>query len=244
MVWAVEHPGSVRTRFEQLHYWLALGQYDKVDELILQYAERRKDDASMFAFRFFVESCFKGAEKTIGGSLERLREIAPDARFEFASLEALRALTRRLDKKTCTHTADQVIQIIDLYLANEKFAANSLTREGLYQAKAKVYRKLGDLDKTIRALDEAFVASNKYHYRVEQAMLLASAGLYEEALGFIDKARDAPKRSWFEPIWRDPDIDRAEAAIRYWQRHDTESAGEGQNGRQGAGRNPSVSENP
>jgi len=53
---------------------------------------------------------------------------------------------------------------------------------------SEVYQNLGDLNGTMQALDEAYGYSRKSIYRYSQAVVLASAGLYKDALNYIEKA--------------------------------------------------------
>lgn len=223
-IWAHEHPNSSRTRFGVVTFWALHRDFDKVARLIEEYRRERPDDASMIGFRLIAESCYPEAAGIIQGSMQELDRVVPTARFEFASIEVIGTLVRNLGKKKCTHTPEQVLHLIDLYLSNDKFARHKLARSILFHHKSKVYRTMRNLNGTIEALDEAYEASGQYDYRIEQALMLATAGLYDEALEFVEKARHAKRRSLLEWAWRDPEIERTEKAVHYFKRHAQQEA--------------------
>ena len=63
-----------------------------------------------------------------------------------------------------------------------------------------------NISQFIYALDNAFAAYPRYQVALDQAAILADAGLFDDAEKYIQKAISAPSRSIHERIWRDREI--------------------------------------
>jgi tetratricopeptide (TPR) repeat protein len=212
-VWAHEHPSSMRAQLDTIKYWLSRGNIDEVKDNLNRAIDGSPDNAGMRLYRFVVNKCNHPKLDSIGGSFEELAKVIPDAIFEHASIESIKFLADNISNDRCNTTPEEVNKIIDLYLSNYKFFNVSAARGALYQAKSKLYLLLGDLDKTIAMLDLTYEATPNYGFALNQAYLLASAGLHDDALRYVEKARHTKPYTRFMGLWQQSHIDEIEKFI-------------------------------
>lgn len=212
-VWAAEHPGSTRAQIGAIRFWAKVGDTERLKQQFDLAQRLNPNDAGLSLLRFIIERCRDPAAPSIGGSLAALEGVVPSARFEHGSLEAIDWIRKRIRKKGCHIHEDELEKIIRLYLTNPRFQGNHRARTLLYRLLSDVFRRRGDLDETIRILDLAYEAWPSYDIALNQAWLLATAGLFEDSAHYLERAKAAPKRSWAERLWRDDKIARIESRI-------------------------------
>ncbi len=211
-VWAYYHPGSVRAQLDATRYWL--DRYDiqaakKQVSIALQY---RPGDAGMNLYAYLVNNCKPKYGENIPLAGE-LKDIVPIAPFDHASISAIQFLRENIATGRCEVSYDTLISIIHLYLSNPKFYGVDASRASLYQELSAVYAAMGDFSKTLESLDNAYEARPLYNIALNQAYLAETAGNYELAKQFIDKARSSPTINKYEWFWRNKEIDEWEAKL-------------------------------
>ena len=93
------------------------------------------------------------------------------------------------------------VSLDDMILKVEKSEKISdSTKASLIFTLSELYVKKGDLNPAIEALDRAFLKQRSPTFALRQAELLSSAGLYQDALRYIEKANQADlARKIFKP---------------------------------------------
>lgn len=192
LTWAAEHPRSRRAQLDAMARSARLADTASLQALLAKAITNEPDYAAWPLWRFMEERCnprFRGA---LGGDLDALLATIPSARFEYLSLDVLHKASASEMKGRCELSDEQLLEIIDRYLQNPRFAQLDIAQAKLHQARAAIYRRNGDLNGTIIALDAAYAAKPIFFFRLHQASLLASAGLFDEAESYMQLAQNAP----------------------------------------------------
>jgi protein O-mannosyl-transferase len=212
-VWAAEHPGSVRAQLNAIRYWAEAGSsQDLLRQLNLAINERPKD-ASLRLIYLMLDRC-RGAEApALNPKIDEFKLLIPVAPFEHGSLEGLDILIKNRRKGLCKFTDEEVLEITALYLSNPRFFGVSKSRAILHRIRADVYGGQGYLDGTIRELDLAYNALPDFEIPLNQAWLLATAGLFAEAEEYLKRARATPSGLLVERLWRPAETDKIETLV-------------------------------
>ncbi|EGV31329.1 hypothetical protein ThidrDRAFT_1951 [Thiorhodococcus drewsii AZ1] len=213
-VWAAEHPGSARAQIGAIRFWSKIGDSERLIEQFDLAQRLNPNDAGLSLLRLIIQRCRNPAAPPIGGDMGSLEQMVPSAHFEHGSLEGIDWIAKNAKKEGCDFKEDDLEKIIDLYLSNPRFYGNEAARTLLYRILADRQRKRGDLNATIQSLDLAYAARPSFDVALNQAWLLATAGLFEDADTYLQKARETPPRSKGERLWRDDKIAEIERLIR------------------------------
>ncbi|MDH5645045.1 MAG: hypothetical protein OEZ01_03510 [Candidatus Heimdallarchaeota archaeon] len=212
-IWSYEHPGSLRAQLGAIRFWLDLGEREKVAQHFNIALANRPDDAGIYMYRYLVNACGLNDKLQLDMDLDNLRKIAPSSNFEHASIESIKYLIDKMKENKCISEYKDVLEIIDLYLSNEKFYNISQIRGLLYQQKSRVYLMMRDLDNTIKMLDFTYKAIPRYSFALNQAYLLTTAGLHKDALEYIKIAKNTKPHNLSARTWKNKDIEELENAI-------------------------------
>ncbi|MFN3587716.1 MAG: hypothetical protein ACK4UT_09450, partial [Moraxellaceae bacterium] len=120
-------------------------------------------------------------------NLPALAALAAFAEFDNASLEVLEKLRQPEVAKACKGLRSQ--DLLTIYAAldsNPHFQARH-TQSTIHVAMAELSAELRDLSGMMAHYDLAFAAKRHAVYPYRQATYLVSAGLYEDALAYLDK---------------------------------------------------------
>jgi tetratricopeptide (TPR) repeat protein len=213
VIWAPEHPASVRAQNNALRLWARRGDTKRLIEQFELVERSNPNDAGMYLLRFILDRCRDPGAAPLGADFSALQEVIPRARFEHGSVEALQWILKEGKKEGCEISNEELDQILGLYLANPRFYGNTPTRHNLLRIRASVYTRNGDLDSTIKILDDAFAAHPSFEVPLNQAWLLATAGLYDDAAQYLNKSKETPPITVGERLWRDARIAEIEALI-------------------------------
>jgi tetratricopeptide (TPR) repeat protein len=224
-VWAYDNPASLRAQLDAIRFWLEKNDFERVKNHINIATMHNPKDAGIRLYGYIVDNCTKIPDLNIGSSLEELQGIVPTANFDHASLDGIKFLTEKIKSGRCRVSYDQLLSIIDAYLSNPKFFNVNTSRGFLYQAKSQIYISMGDLDKTIEALDLTYEAVPKYGFALNQAYLLYTADLYEEALQYIEKAKNTKPDNPYVGLWKNGHIAEIENVIRKSMADENSTAG-------------------
>jgi hypothetical protein len=208
-VWAHEHPGSPRAQLDAIKFWLTEGQVERARHHHTIAVKHNPDDSGLQLYGFLVDRCNKDSDLDFGVSLQRLTEIIPHGRFDHASLDSIRFLIEKSSTGRCEISDSEILEIVDLYLRNPKFRSVAQARGFLYQAQSRVHIRAGNLTATIDAMDKAYEAVPNYGFPLNQAYLLYTAGLYDDALRYIERARNTPPSSPYVRLWQETKREKA-----------------------------------
>lgn len=192
-IWAAEHPESRRAQIDALRFWLSVGDAEQIAHHHSVAVQHHPDDAGIKLFGFIIDRCNPSRFTEVGASMESLRSLIPRAPFDHASIEGLKFILNEGGERKCSITDEEVRELIELYLQNPRFQGVDQARAFLWNGLAKLAIRRGDLDAAIRAIDETYAAAPDYQYRLNQAYLLGTAGLFSDAWEYVEKAeRDSP----------------------------------------------------
>ncbi len=212
-IWAHEHPASIRAQTDAIRYWLDEQNIAKVQTHIDTAIANNPNHAGIRLYQFLIDHCGNTNQAKIGGKLSTLREITPSAKFDHLSISSIRFIVEGIKTGQCRVSNQEGLEIINLYLSNPRFRKVDTTRGILYQEKSHIYLHQGDLDNTIKMLDYAYKAVPNYNFALNQAYLLMTAGLYDEALSYIEIARSTKAFSTGSRLWQQEHISEIEDAI-------------------------------
>ncbi len=212
-IWAHEHPGSVRAQLDAIRYWLDKQDVARAKDFMNTAIDNNPNDAGLRLYQFLTDRCGNPEQAGLGGSMDTLRKIIPHARFDHASLEGIRFLVSGIKSGRCRANNQEALELIDLYLTNPRFKNINSSQAILYQEKSSIYLRQGDLDNTIKMLDLAYKAMPIYTIALNQAYLLMTAGLSNDALRYIEIARLTKPFSPGARLWQEEHISEVEDAI-------------------------------
>jgi tetratricopeptide (TPR) repeat protein len=213
-VWAHEHPRSIRAQIDAIRFWLHQKDFNRVEEHFVIAIRHNPDDAGIHLYKYIVDQCNTEKMVQLGSSLEEILTLIPTARFEHASLEGIKFLIENKKSGRCRTDNETITKIIDAYLSNDKFFQVDSARGVLYKLASQVYIDMGDLDKTIESLDKAYEATPRYGFALNQAYLLYTANLYDDAFRYIEKAKNTKPHNPYVGMWKDRHIAEIETALR------------------------------
>lgn len=212
-VWAAEHPASLRAQLDAVKYSLEQGDIKRVRSLLEAAIETNPADAGLYLYGFTIDRCSGDRFPSLGYTLSKLEEVVPVANFEHASLSAVDFLLRNRKSGRCNISEDELLRITDLYLTNPRFSRVSHASSVLNKVRADIFASQRKLGPTIDALDASYAAFPRYSTALNQAYLLMTAGLYEEARRYILIARQTKPYTPWVRLWQDAEIDKLENVI-------------------------------
>ena len=122
------------------------------------------------------------------------------------------------EKNQCQRLNYQDLQqCMDALLANPRYY---LARKNLYALQARLYATEGLLNPAMETMDKAFAIEPTADFALLQMKWLASAGLFDDALRYVQKAREANDRNPLTGWLYQGSIDSWERAVRKLQKSD------------------------
>lgn len=191
-MWYHENPGSLRSTQAYANVLLKQGRMDDVHKVLQDGIQRMPKSLALTISDRYV-SCYLEDRKT---SFAGLADFARTADYDLSSVIMLERMRKYeasplRELSNCTLiSARDVAQIYQAMLANPSFGIPSI-HSRLYEYLGEIAVSQGSLDEAMDYYDRAFVESPNPIYPYRQATLLESAGLYAEALPFLDKAAAA-----------------------------------------------------
>ena len=213
-IWATERPGSTRAQMLAVNHWL---QSQDGPRLLVQLDAAEEHDPNNVAYqviRLSLEACGHVDPGDLNASVTRTLQQIPRARFEFASLEMLRWMLRPGKWETCTMPTSDLKLLVQAFLANPKFSGRVDVRRALHLVLVEVAKKDGDLDSAITNIRHAYEAVPFFGTALDEATLLLSAGLFDEAERAVDKAAATPYGDVFDYLVRDQQVEDMREGIR------------------------------
>jgi tetratricopeptide (TPR) repeat protein len=192
--WAQENPASVRAQQLSANFWVAQGKYEKARHRLRQVLEFHPNDLGL-RLELIQIDCLAG--KSLDRQhIEETIAWLPKGRFDNASTDTLRTLVEWHTTGRCPQlTVNDLHRLLDAILANARFQTSGISLSNLYYLQGQLYAAQGHLSPAVEALDKAFVHRPNVDVVLRQALWLASAGLYNDALQYIEKARQVDQRA-------------------------------------------------
>lgn len=184
--WAQEKPHSLRAQERLASVWHALGERQKAAELYKSIADHHPKDAGGY-LGWLSLGCYD--EEVALPDRQAVLDRLGRAAFSNAPIASLDVIVTAKEKKGCARIDNAyLVEIIDTLLANPAYEPHLVNLNFLA---GRLYAVMGELDKAIGALDRAYAGSPRVDIALTQAGLLATAGLYDDALRYLDRARRA-----------------------------------------------------
>lgn len=196
--WAIEHPGSSRAQRLYASHLLQNGlPYNAM--LVLNSAiEKNPTDLSLPMAKLSLH-CSHGLD--VGINMKDLLKGSKEAKFNDGLHYYLEVLSKQIIDEGCNVGSPEDLN--DLFIAVEQIPsviANHRYAVRIYFLHADLYVYRRELEAALSILDKAYELQPTVDIALRQIVLLASGGLYETALEFIERAKLANQnRGMFRP---------------------------------------------
>ncbi len=131
--------------------------------------------------------------------------------FSYVPVGMLLEITEMREKNQCQRLKfEELQQMLSSLLQNQRF---KYQEKNLYVIQARLYASEGQLDPAIKAMDQAYAIAPTVGDALMQVRWLASAGLYDDALHYVQKAHEAANRNFITRWLRESDVDSWEHAL-------------------------------
>jgi len=194
--WQKEHPNSLRATTMYASYLDTRGNYSQAIK-VLEKNYRTNPDTISLPLYILAISCHSKIAPTI--DISDITREASHAVYRGILTKVVAQLIKTIELSNCKYaTINDIISILIALEKSEKIA--DPTKADLIFTLSELYVKKGELNPAIEALDRAFKKQPIPTFALRQAELLSSAGLYQDALGYIEKAKQADlARKVFKP---------------------------------------------
>ena len=214
VLWSAEHPASPRAQVMAIQYWAERADGTRLKQQLENAIANNPGNAGFQLYRLVIDRCRSEKALRMGGRIEDLDTLVPHASFESSSIELLTWLNDDPKSAGCRFSYEEIVHLAELYLANPSYSLRADNRANLYIVLAKQHRSHGDLDRTLSALDQVYAAYPFYQIPLDQALYLASAGLYQEAEEYIKRAAATPPASLYQRLTQERAIKKFAAALK------------------------------
>lgn len=192
-VWFAEHPRSPRAHQQLADFHVRSGRLLE-GRGVLESGLQKGISPSNFALSILLIDCWNQQafdQNIYGDALVALRNELPNP----GTAHALRDLRGAIDAGRCHSSLglDEWILLSDAAMANpRRHSSEAFIR--LERAAAFVTKR--DLGQTMKELEQAFEVAPEAEIAYFAADVLLSAGLYDDASEWLEKARSTPLSSW------------------------------------------------
>lgn len=192
-VWHAEHPDSVRAIQLKASSLTDRGQFEAAIDVLEEGHRRLPSKAELF-LQTLPLRCATGTMSE--ALLPAYRAAVASARttgIPANQLADLRGVSRNCDDH---FTVADWWELTDLLLANPRMRASRNAMSHIHYQRGQAAVESGDLDAAIKQLDLAYAAEPNPFIPREQADYLVSAGLFDDALRYLEKSEATPVSFW------------------------------------------------
>ncbi len=198
-IWIKEHPTSTRAIYEMVNVSIRSGRSEDAIKYLRSISELYPYRLSAYLFEELYFHCRGYGDSQVTDELILKAKIT---RLDKGIFSSVRLLGDKVLRGRCESlSAEKYISLVQSLISNKHYQGYKKGLSFLYEANARMYTKLGDLDQTMKHMDLAFSVLPRYELPVQQATLLMSAGLFGDAQRYLNIASDTPplnKLSLFE----------------------------------------------
>lgn len=189
-VWAIEHPKSARAVQQRADY-LDRNHSSKLAAQTLLEAYRRGVRGTDFPVQALNIACVHRNVSLADNARPLVQKSLESGGYNNALLETIGKLRRHVQEGACPSilTEETWFALTDTLLENEKYASGQGSKY-LHIERSYLFRHQRNLAATMRELEAAWVAGPTPDLAQLIAATLASAGLYDDAEIWIDRALD------------------------------------------------------
>jgi len=212
-IWALEHPESLRAQRIYGQYLGINGEPDQAIQTLDATFNKFPHDISLP-----LEIINIGCRYNINVkyTLQDINSLVPSARFTDGVFVMTKTLVDSIVNEQCTrYDKHDAITLISTIRNIPKLKIHRRTYAKLLFLQSDLHVLIGQLNPAIELLDQVYEYQPLPAAPIRQAKLLMSAGLYEDSLLFIKKAKNAAKKKKpFAPSQL-PNINELEKKIRH-----------------------------
>ena len=210
VVWAQEHPASVRAQFELGSAYVRAGRIDAAAR-IFQAARAALPNEAQFPLALALLGCVK-ADLPLPDPHELARTLDRGAARPGA-LDLVGTIVERMEHGACQRIPPEyVLAVLGEFSANPRISGTYRAAALRFAGRAEALR--GNLDGAVRSLEAADrLAPNILSVQL-QATWLLSASLYEDALGAVERGRRDPRWQPWQRIYFARFFDAWERQVR------------------------------
>ncbi|MDQ2701611.1 MAG: hypothetical protein M3Y70_02105 [Pseudomonadota bacterium] len=187
-VWAIEHPMSARAVQQRAEYLAQHRSIALAAETMLD-AYMRGVRGSDFPVQVLNMACVNQDEELARTTRAFVQNSLESGKYDQALLATIRKLRLKAQRGTCPSilTSDEWLAMTTRLLANPQYAKRA-ARKYLHVERSYLFLQRRDLNGTMRELEAAWTADPSPDLAQLIAATLASAGLYDEASVWADRA--------------------------------------------------------
>lgn len=195
-VWYHEHPGSLRAATMYAQVVEKHGNYSNAIEILQNTYKQHPDTVALLLYSLNL-SCQSGIP--IHGDINDIIEEARHATYRYALPAVTEQLISTVTSGNCRNISiDDLISLLKSLENAQRLRGSA--KVSILMMLSDLYVRKGMLSPAVETLDRAYKTQINSNIPLQQAALLTSAGLYEDALSYINRAKLADeKRSLLKP---------------------------------------------
>lgn len=198
--WAMEHPESLRANLAFAHYLAENGANERAHKHYNQIASQFPEAVRARIYHI-ISKCYN--EPPAHNEMNAVITLLDNSEH-FLNIEilgAMRKLVATVTSGQCRDiTHDHLLSLTRKLLSTPYASASNKVASHLYDIEADIHISQGNLSGAMHALDRVFLHQPTADIPLKQAVMLASAQLYETALEKTDIALEAnSKRRFLRP---------------------------------------------
>jgi len=216
-VWANEHPTSMRAQTFAAEQWIETGDLDKAINHFKAIQKFHPDEISAHTSLLLLQ-CSQGYPIS-KSQLNVLEKLHATGKFSNNVLQHLTYIRKNMATICPSINAQHLKRFIAMLLSNPNYHQFPEIKHYIVYEKGLLGMQLRELDYAMQGLDQAYQIRPDPEIAIQQASILASAGLYDHALRYLNLARDTQISDWKKFINNNDDrINTLEQKIRIDQK--------------------------
>ncbi|MES1942909.1 hypothetical protein PC39_02250 [Salinisphaera sp. PC39] len=201
--WEVEHPESLRAKRVLAYHFGITGRPDPALKLLRQAEKQHPEDLAV-PLQMMTISCEYGREPI--HTVDDILDKADHSKITDGLLPNLTRLAHLAADQTCDVTLQEVDELFSAVEAMPDFGLRKRVAAKILFLHAEVTTARKRLDPTVRLLERAFHYQATVSVALRRAVILASAGLYEESLATLEQAVEMDRHRPFMTPSRLPEL--------------------------------------
>jgi tetratricopeptide (TPR) repeat protein len=201
--WEIEHRDSLRAKRVLAQHYEMTGRSDDALKLLRETERLHPHDLAV-PVKMLNIACRHDREPIHG--IAAIRERASTARITDGLLPNLEELADTVADEACGITPAELSELLSRVEAMPDFGAKGKIAARILWLHAEVETERRQLDSTVRLLEQAFHYQPTVAVALKRAVILASAGLYQESLAALDQAAAADRDRPFLSPSRRPEL--------------------------------------
>jgi len=197
-VWYQEHPNSLRAATRYAQMFEKYGNYSKAVEIL---EDTYQKHPKIIALQLYILKLSCQSDMVPPFNASDIIKASKSAIFQYLLPSVTKELISFIKSNSCRYiNKDELIDMM-VSLAQLKNLRGPARADFIVML-SELYVEKGMLSPAVEALDRAYKSNKSPMIALRQAELLSSAGLYDDALQYIEKAKLTDnQRSFLEPSY-------------------------------------------